>query len=215
MQVRYKTTPNALIIYREKWGTLALGLLMGLVCVAFGVGFYGLMADHVGESRPFFRVFCGVFVLAGLAVLVRLPGQARQMMADDGLHILVADAQGITLSPNLGAEPRLYPWGDIEDIVLAEKLRIIESDETSYLWRSVVIFLPMEAFGSASWYKLVTAGISLSGARRPFVLGNFPRGQASTIQAALRRFAPSAVLVSVKARVVFDKKASVDTDEVV
>lgn len=105
MQVRYKTTPNALIIYREKWGTLALGLLMGLVCVAFGVGFYGLMADHVGESRPFFRVFCGVFVLAGLAVLVRLPGQARQMMADDGLHILVADAQGITLSPNLGLNP--------------------------------------------------------------------------------------------------------------
>ena len=215
MQIRYKSTAEALIIYREKWGTLALGLVMGLVCVAFGAGFYGVMADNVGAKQPLFLIFCGVFVLAGLAVLVRLPGQARQMMADDGLHILVADAQGITLSPNLGAEPRLYPWGDIEEIVLAEKLRIIDSDETSYLWRCVVIFLPMKAQGSASWFKRAKDGINLSGTGRPFVLGSFPRGQGQTIRAALRRLAPSAVPVHVKARVVFDQKASVDTDEAV
>jgi len=211
MQVRLKSNPGEIIVYREKWGTLAFGMAMGLVCVAFGVGFFSVAYEQAGPPRPFVAILCGIFVLAGLAVLVRLPQQSRQLFADDGMPILVANASGLTLSPNLGSEPLQLAWNGIAEIVVAEKMRIVDSDETSFLWREIVVYLSIGATGADHWWSRAKNGINLSGTDRPFVLVAFPRGQGQGVCAALRKLAPDAVQVHHEERVVFDRKASTDT----
>jgi hypothetical protein len=42
MQLRSKITPDGVLVYREKWGTLALAAALGIGCVAFAAGFHFL-----------------------------------------------------------------------------------------------------------------------------------------------------------------------------
>lgn len=211
MQLRSKLTDEEAIIYREKWGTLAFAAALGFACVAFAIGFYWLSSDHAGPSKPFLIVFCSIFGIAGLALLIRLPIQARQVIADNGVRIVVANRTGITLRPNFGAEEKHYTWSTVAEVVLAEKLKIVGSDETTFLWRSIVVFLSRETHKSTTWLDRLTSGMSISGKGHRYLLGSYPRSQGQAIESAIRQFAPGSVPVRFVSKAVFDTKVSTDT----
>ena len=209
MQLRSKLTNEALIVYREKWGTLAFAAGMGLSCLAFGIGFDRLMRDSAGAPGIPLLLFCAVFVLAGSLILLTLPRHARRLRLDDGLHVLVADAAGIALTPNLGAATQRIAWSSVTEIVLSEQLRIVDADETSFLRRTVVMFVSND--GAANSVVHIRSGIATSGTGRGYLLGDYPRGQGRTVRDALNHFAAGAVNVRLCTRAVLDRKTGADT----
>jgi hypothetical protein len=209
MQLRSKLTNEALIVYREKWGTLTFAAALGLACLAFGIGFHRLMRDAAGAPGIPLLLFCAVFVLAGGLILLSLPRHARRLRVDDGLHVLVADAAGIALTPNLGAATQRIAWSAVTEIVVAERLRIVDADETSFLRRTVVVFVSTD--GAANWLERTRSGIATSGTGRSYLLGDYPRGQGRTVRDALNHFGAGAVNVRLCTRAVLDRKTGADT----
>lgn len=211
MRLRSRITEQEIVVYREPWGTLAFAAAAGLACLAIGGGFWWLMRDHAGGSIVFLACFCLAFVSVGLLVLFRLPRQVRQVRDADGAVELVANAGGLALTPVFGAETMQLAWSSIAEIVLAEKHRIVDSDGTAYLSRTVIVFLSDRAPRSKSWIDRVQSGIARSGDDRPYLTVSYPRGEARSIEASLRRIAPDTVPVRLQPTVVFDTKSSTDT----
>jgi len=210
MRLRLKQTSEAVIIFREKWGTLAFAAVSSLACALFPIWFYWLMGDHAGSSKPFLIAFCSVFCIAGLAFLSRLPLHFRQALADNGVQFVVVDRTGIALTPNLGSEKKHYDWLSVKEVVLAEKLKIIDSDGTVFLWRSVVVFLDKRSHNSLDWLKKIQEGISISGKGRPYLLAGYPRGESRTLECAIRPLVPDTVSVCRVREVVFDTRKAND-----
>lgn len=211
MQLRIKSTPASLIVYREKWGTLASTVLVGIVCIAFGLGFYHLMAEAAGSSRTFLAVFCATFVLIGSLFLIRILRYARKLFAEGGLNVLLVNIDGITIAQSDEFTPVRHPWRWVTGVLLTEQLRIVDFDETLCLWRTVVVFLSADTPETNHWLGRARSGIASSGEGKAFVTTSFPKGQGKVIEAAIRRFAPEAVEVRYTRKVVFDTKTSSDS----
>lgn len=211
MRRRSRITEEEVVIDREPWGTLAFAAAAGLACLAFGSGFWWLMRDHAAGSVVFLACFCLAFVTVGVLVLVRLPVQARRVLEADGAVELVANAGGLALTPVFGAETMQLSWSSVAEIVLAEKHRIVDSDGTSYLSRTVIVFLSDRAPSSKRWIDRVQSGIARSGDDRPYLTVGYPRGAARSLEAALRRVAPETVPIRLQQAVVFDTRSSMDS----
>ena len=211
MQLRWKFTCDEVLIYREKWGTLAFAAIAGAGCLAFSIWFYWLMRTPATLMSPFLILFCATFGVFGAVVLFRLPGHARQVLKDKGAKLFVANPSGLTLTPNLGTEAKYLAWPAVAELVLAEKLRIVDSDETAFLSRAIIVFQPTGMHASATWLDRVKSGVAKSGEGRPYFLAQYPRGQGPAVAAALRALVPAPVQVRLRQRVVFDTRAGADT----
>ncbi len=207
MQLRLRISDVEVMVFREKWGAMTMGIALGLTCIGFGVCFYLLAADQAGGSRIFLAAFCTIFVLVGLAVLWRLPKQTRQMFHDDGMRVLTADHSGIGVSALPGSPTVRLVWKAVDEVLLAERLKLVEGSETTYTWRTLVIFMDRAELDGLGWMERLNSAITTFGDGRPFLLCDYPRGQGPALQAALRRFAPAGVPVHLKPRVTFDSRA--------
>lgn len=211
MDLQYRLDHNQLLIYREKWGTLAFVAILSAGCLALAITFYWLTRDHSATTRIVPQLCSAAFGIAACAILFHLPRFTKRLHKDDGAIVLGATAAGITLTPSLMANEKRLVWSDVEEFVLAEKLRIVESDETSYRRRVIIVFLTAPALKADNWLERLKTSISRSARGRLYLLCSYPRGQAVTIQAALRQFAPDSVRVRVQQRVIFDMKAATDS----
>lgn len=212
MKLGLRIDDKAAVIYREKWGTLAFAFGMALVCIAFGLGFYNLMAPHAGPSHGLLTFLCAVFALAGVLFLVRLPGYVGKAVADDGILLVRVDASGITIMANLGAPVKHYAWTTVQEVVLAERLRTVESDETGFSWNALIVFLSPDA-PPVPWMERAQAGVSDSGEGRRYVSSVFPLGKGTQVRAEMARFAPASMPVRLCRRVVFDRRKALDAFE--
>jgi hypothetical protein len=199
---------ETLVIYREKWCVLALGLFLGAALIGFAAWFYWLAAPH---APPVFIIpLCLAFAVAGLWLLSRLPADARKWFAEDGAITLKADAAGVEIGPFPGARPQYFPWAAVGEIALAKTVKSIESDETCYNWNALLIFLAAGDYSGANWFDPVKAGLGRTGKGRVYLMLSYPRKQAEETETALRAVAPAAVIVGRYKSVVFDQKKRSD-----
>ncbi|PPD45490.1 MAG: hypothetical protein CTY15_03620 [Methylocystis sp.] len=196
------------VIYREKWGALALGVVLGAFLTGFAVWFYSMGARDA--PMLFVVPFCLAFGGAGLAILARLPIDARRWFAEDGAVTLRAGASGVDVAPLPGADPKQFPWSAVAEIALVRTLKSVESDETNYNWNALVVFLQSREAAGASWFELAKLGLGRTAEGRVYLLVSYPRKQAEETEAALRAVAPPAVKVSRYKTVIADHKKRLD-----
>ncbi|MDX2220031.1 MAG: hypothetical protein SF172_13500 [Burkholderiales bacterium] len=211
MQLRSLVSDSEVVVYREKWGTLFMGLVTGLVCIGFGLGFYALVAEQAKDSRFFLGIFCAAFVLVGIAILWRLPNQAVHMFAENGLRVLTANQTGLSISSLPGAPTQPLAWEGIQEILLAERLVLVDPDETTHTWRMVVIFVADDQLSGRGWLDRLQNAVSRSGEGRPYLLCDYSAGDGEKLATGLRRLAPGHVSIRFRQRAKFDLKAGVDT----
>lgn len=210
MKLKLKFSVNEVLIYREKWGVVAYIAVLGILCVAIGIGFYWLLRDQAAAPKTFLFACCTLFGLAGGTLLLRLPAKAKQIIGSDGAHVLSAGPEGISVTQNLGAKRRSAMWSAIAEVVLAEKLGSIEFGETGYAWRRVIVFLKDE-YETSGFLDRVESGVFRSGSGRPYLSAPYPRGQGQSLEDALHQYAPPSVHVRSERLVVFDFKTHRDS----
>lgn len=211
MKLMMTLDDHGVIVFREKWGVLALAVAVGVWCVGFAVLFHGAMGPQAGASHGALTVFLIIYGGAGAMFLLRLPRLAKRVFRDGGSRLVVADAAGITLTANLGAPPRHRAWSAVAEIALVERLRLVDSDETTDCKGALVLFLAPDGKPPPSWFERVQSGVATSGGGRPYLLGAYPRGQGPELAAALRRLAPGTVAVRRHDEAVFDTKTGADS----
>jgi len=206
MLLRFRDDGHRAIVYREKWSTLALGVLGSFTFIGFAVALYRLTVAQMPAAWPFVLLFCGGFGAFGLWMLLRLPAQARKVFRDGGVHHVVVDATGIAMNPTLGTWAKHIGWKDIAQVLLAERLDLVDHGRTHLLWGCMIIVLRPDAVARDGLVARLKTGVSHSGEGLPFVPASHPRRHAAAIEAALRRFAPDSVAVRRLAKLVFDRK---------
>lgn len=212
MRLGFRKTDGGFVLYREKWGVLALGIALGGALTGFGACFYLLGAER-GAPMLFVAPFSIAFALAGLVIWSRLPADARRWFAENGAVTLLVDAAGVEIASLPGAKRRRYGWGDLSEFALTGTLKSIDRDETGYSWNIIAIFFTSRPVAGANAFELAEKGIGRTGEGRAYMLVNYPRKQAAQIEDALRMLAPPSVKVTRYRRIVADHKKRVDRYE--
>jgi len=210
MKLGLRLLSDAAVVYREKWGAIAVAFGAGVALVGFSLFFYNRLTEARGFeffSSAFLVVFGGV----GALLLVGLPRQARTWIAQDGVNIVVANGAGLVLAPYLGSRSRLIPWAGVAEIALTERLKIVGSDETAYCRCQLIVFLSPGQAPPARALERISDGVSHSGWKRPYLMVDYPKHLGRETQAALRRFAPADVSIKRYCSIVFDQKRGADT----
>lgn len=213
MLLRFRDEGHRAILYREKWSSLALGVLGSFTLIGFSVAFYRLTVAQMPAAWPFVLLFCGGFGAFGLWMLLRLPAQARKVLRDGGVHHVVIDATGIRMNPTLGTWAKHIEWKDVAQVLLAERLDLVDHGRTHLLWGCMVIVFQPGAVARDGLVARLKAGISHSGEGLPFVPASTPRRYATAVETVLRRFAPDSVAVRRHTKLVFDRKRRRDRFE--
>jgi hypothetical protein len=210
MRLKLRRSDTELVIYREKYGAIAYVAALGVACLVVAVGAY-FLSNRAGTAGPFLIAFSLLFGLAGAAVLLRLPAESQKFGDEGGAHVLSADSLGICVSANLGARRQSVLWTTIEEVVLAEKLKMLERCETTLVGRAVIVFLLKDEYESWSPLDRINAGASLSGSGRPYLHVPFPKHHQAPLLEGLRRYAPSRLDVRAEELVVFDYRSGTDS----
>lgn len=209
MKLGLRRSAERVVIFREKWGVLALGLVLGAVLTGFAVWFYSVGAER-DAPMLFVSPFCLAFAAAGLMIWLRLPSDAGRWFAEDGAVTLLADADGVEIAPMPGSERRRYPWSAIADLALAGTLKSVESDETNYNWNALLVFFRCRDAAGGSWFERAKLGLGRTAEGRVYGLVSYPGKLAAETLVALRAVAPAEVGVRRYRSVVCDHKARVD-----
>jgi hypothetical protein len=210
MQLRVKFTDDSIIIYREKWGAIFTQLAVAIVCVSIAAVFYYLGAS---KAPPVFLIiFCGMFSLAGVAMLATLPRRAKQILANDGAQIMVANPTGISVAPYFGSAAKYNVWGSLSELILTEKLQITEShaDDNSLLRHQLIVMFTADAHKKEHWLNEFGSGITKSGEGRAYLCFDYPKKYRNEICLALKRLVPSNVAIRICTKVEFNRKLGKD-----
>ncbi|MDX1923067.1 MAG: hypothetical protein SFW65_08070 [Alphaproteobacteria bacterium] len=203
--------PAHMTIMRNAWGTIAFAMIIGTLCIAISIVFFNaLYLDPDPEHHApviFVILFCGLFFLAGTAILLRLPRQGRTWLANGGAQIIKAEAQGMIITPTLGGPSYALPWEAITQIVLAKTLKCIELDETSYAWNMVIVHLSPDYKTLCPELGKPFAGASLTGDGVAYISASYPSRQQSDTHFALRQFAPTRIAIQSCRTLTFDYKS--------
>lgn len=211
MKLKMSVNGEKAVVYREKWGTIAFITLLGGGCLIFPILFYWQSSSsQPGSLQGVFALLYGLFALAGLAILIRLPRYIGQLLNDNGAHMIVADASGISLTAILGIGSQHWPWNSITEVTLAERLGIIDHDEAAFRNHSLVCFLPATQYESLGWLNRLKFGVAKSGKGRTYLTCRYPPDKGLEFESALRQFAPDSVSIKLHRKVVFNCQTCVD-----
>ena len=199
MALRLGIADQKVWVYRGKWRAIALAFMAFSVCISVAFAFYSLTAHQAA-----FGFFSAVFGLVGLAVLIRMPALAKNIFSDDGAMLLVGDMCGLTVTHGLGAEPMSYPWRSVDEISFAEKLRLVDADETTFLRHTLIIFLSPTTAVNTNWLDRLTSGILRTNQGRPYVLSAYPAREHQALMSALMRLAPTPIFTKYEPWLRFD-----------
>jgi hypothetical protein len=210
MKIRVES--GRLQIVQGKWLVLAIGALSAALCLGVGAGSAILLHARPDAPRWFLYVFSGGFLIAGLSILVTLPRVCRRAWRNDGALVFEADREGAGGGHGFGRPLHRWPWSAIEEIVIAERVRIRDRTETSYQSRRVLLFLTSEAVPQR-WIDQIRVGLERTGQGRAYVSAAFPRRQGTELLASLRGIAPGRIAIRHVQRAMFDRKQSTDQFE--
>ena len=211
MQLRVKFADETIIIYREKWGAIVTQLAVAIVCITIAAVFYYLGAP---KAPPVFLIiFCGMFSFAGVASLATLPRHVKQILANDGAQIMVANPTGISVAPYLGSAAKYNAWGSLTELVLTEQLQITEShaDDNSFLRHQLIVMFTADAHRKGHWLNELGSGITKSGEGRACIYCDYPKKYRDDIYSALKKLVPSSVGVRICTKVEFNRKLGKDS----
>jgi hypothetical protein len=199
MALRLGIADKKVWVYRDKWRAISLAFMAFFVCISVAFAFYNLTAHQAA-----FGVFSVAFGLVGLAMLIRMPALAKNIFSDDGAMLLVGDICGLTVTQGLGAEPMSFPWNSVDEILLAEKLRLVDADETTYLRHTLIIFLSPTDAVNTNWLDRLKSGISRTNQGRLYVLSAYPAREHQALMSALTRVAPTPIFAKYESWLRFD-----------
>ena len=206
MKLGLKISEHEAIVTRDKWGVLAFMLFGDVFCITIGIVFCTLALQKTWTPEVFAFLFGGIFALLGIFHLVfQLPKQMKQMMDDDGLRILVASQNGLTLAAVIGQKPKFYGWGDISDVILAKELSIRDFDETTIMWNVIIIIFVPNYFKDKSFIERANAGINGFSNNQAYTIVNYPSAMQDEMANALQRYMHSSRIIKCF------KKATLDT----
>ncbi len=214
MMLGMRREGEAVVLYREKWTTLATALAVAGFMIGFSAFMFSVRGDD-GASASFLTFFCLVFGGAGLFLMLRLPADIRKWFAQDGAVLLRADASGLAVAPLPGSPIEHLSWDMVDEIALAGTLKSVESDGTSYSWNVLMIFFAPRLHQNDGWFDLAKSGLGRTAGKRIHLAASYPGKKAPEVLAALRAVAPARVALGRFPRVVFDYKAGSDAFETV
>lgn len=210
MKLKLRLSDTELLIYRAKWGVIAYGSTLGVACMAVAAGAY-FVSNQARTPAPYLIAFSLLFGLVGAALLLRLPAEARKIVAEGGAHVFSADRWRISVTANLGARRQFVLWTSVDEVVFAKSLKIIQFGETTYVGRAAIVFLLKDEYDSWSVLDRINAGASLSGSGRPYLHVPFPMNHEAPLIEALRQYAPLPLNIRAEKLAVFDYKKHADS----
>lgn len=210
MHLHVKIEDGSIIVYREKWGTIAYELAMGLLCIFIAAYFYYIGATKAPTA--FLIVFCGMFSICGAAIMARLPREARHILTNGGAQVMVAKVSGITLTTDLGGKSRYYPWEMVCELILAERLSLVypDGEQVSYLYQMIVVF-NSDAHEKGHWLNEFCTRITKSGEGRSYLVVDYPKNSSEIIQLALKSIIPHKLRIGICKKVEFNRKSCEDS----
>jgi hypothetical protein len=201
------------VVYRKPWGVIAFTCFMAIVFAAAAAGF-GLIGTREYKSSigiPFL-LFGSVFGVFALLTVLEIARKSSTWLRDGGIPLVTASISGVTITPHYNVAPTIYDWTDISEIVLTDRVKTIETDETGWAGPQFMVFLTPRGTPSTMFNRL-KASITRSGTGKPYVSTAFTPNSARELETALRRLAPAHVLIRRTLRTTFDHKAKTDTYE--
>jgi hypothetical protein len=205
MQIR--TDIGRVQVVRSPWTVLAMGVLSAALCLGVGTASAWLLHDK--PDGWFLYLFSGSFLLAGLFIVVTLPRVYTQVQRDKGGLVFEADPEGVGTSQGFGQPARRWPWKDISEIVVAERVKTVEQGETGHESNMTLVFLTKES-KLLGWIDRARNGLQTSALRRRYVSTPHPRGHAAELVARLRSVAPGRIQIRHVQQAVFDHRRSAD-----
>jgi hypothetical protein len=175
MQIR--TDIGRVQVVRSPWTVLAMGVLSAALCLGVGTTSAWLLHDRPDAPGWFLYLFSGSFLLVGLFILVTLPRVHTQVRRDQGGLVFEADAKGVGTGQGLGQPARRWPWKNISEIVVAERVKTVEQRETGHESNMTLVFLTEDS-ALLGWIDQVRNGLQTSALGRRYVSTSHPRGRA-------------------------------------
>jgi len=201
MKLFSRSDDDSFYIYREKWGTMAFGLLLALGFIGFGVLSTYVIAPHAKEALPL--IVGWSFLVVGLVMTFSLIPYYKTVFREGGALELKADYAGLTIAPALGGVQVRYPWPHIVRIDLAEKLEKHGGDgDTSHSWRALIVYLQPGAYVADTLVSATKFGRSRSRKGECYTRVGYARNEADRTVAALRRFVPASIPINVHEKLV-------------
>jgi hypothetical protein len=208
MKLGLRRTHEEVVIFREKWGAVAFGAILGAALVGFAIWFYALGAGRA--PMLFLAPFCVIFLAVGLAVWKRLAETAQSWFAEDGVVVFRASAEGLEVAPWPGSVSQRFPWPAISEIALADALKTKHADETAYSRGALIVFFAAGEYARAGWFDLARNGLARTAEGRVFQLASYPVRDSQELLETARKIAPADVAVKRYESVVFDYVKRVD-----
>ena len=195
-------------IYREGTGTIIFVVSLAIGCIAFGALFF-----YVSNSGEGFLAFGRVFTVAGALILAALAKWFRRIRNNNGELLLVADKEGVTITPALGKNPVSYSWTDVSQIVLTEKLISKEVGEQTFSSNQIIVSFRNDTVDEkAGLSKRREDHLWRSPKGRNISAIGFPKGEMTRVKNELVRFFVESE-VRMFSKVVFDYAKSTEKFE--
>ncbi len=215
MKLRLTTSEHEAIITREKWGVLAFALFGDAMCIAVGSVFCILALQKTWEPAIFPLLFGIAFVAIGFSHLALIfPKLAKNVLQDDGLRVLVANKDGLTLNNVIGCQPEYHRWEDISEIILTSELKTVDTFESSYTWNVILVMLTPESLADKSFMLRVKAGITTTQSSHGYTLVNYAPAFKDDLTNLLQRFIKRSNVVKYYKKSVFNTKGDAFISEV-
>ena len=214
MKIITKQTESYFRIYREKWGVLLFGLVIGLLSLLVGA-----VTLYLSNDDLFVETFGYVFSVAGGLVLLAIPGYYKRLIEDGGDLLLEANASDLLVSPEIKSKPHKYGWESVLKIVLTVKgvskslddwgigkeLASVTSGNKTYNSNLIIIYL---AHSAPDIKPGMISNLLNNIQRTPngayYTYSQFPRNEIDLTASSLRKFCPSSVIVEQYSKVSFD-----------
>ena len=214
MKIITKQTESYFRIYREKWGILLYGLLIGLLSLLVGA-----VTLYLSNDDLFVETFGYIFSAAGGLVLLGMPGYYKRLVEDGGDLLLEANISGLLVSPEINSKPHKYGWESVLKIVLAIKgeskslddwgigkeLAGVTSGNKTYNSNIIIIYLAhCESEIRSGLISNLLNNIQRTPAGAYYTYSQFPRNEIDQTASSLRKFCPNRVNVEQYSKVSFD-----------
>lgn len=110
---------NKFELYRDQKSITSNMLLLSVVAIVFGMGFFYF--GYNNEKEFYFLILGIIFIVLGSILLLSTIKQHKVVKNNEGFVHLMATKDGLSLAPSMGMKLKHYNWDDISKILLVRE----------------------------------------------------------------------------------------------
>jgi hypothetical protein len=199
-RVRYsRSDTDAFYVYRTRWATIGLWMLLIVMCFGFGIPSILLYEENWG-----FVVFGLIFTSAGMWMLATFSRLLKKVNQDNGFLEWGVSQNGVAISMGIAQPTTKYAWSDIDSIMVAEKFIKIEAGEKTYSRKNLLVLLNKPRFANKSIFSAARMCHGFTHDGTPYLVSHYPKGEQLQVVDEIQRFGPGDISIRAAQRIEFD-----------